>query len=202
MKHFVTFQRIRLQKQQPNNINLKTDKMKNTIKITKREFIEMLKNWNHGAQPVSLQYVTEPKLTAEGKRKFGDVTKIANVGGMVGYVYENSVNNQLEREGKEREFMAQPLWKGAGKRISNALSMHVSKGSFYLTYKAQQTFRSFHFDSVLNIIPNDLIKQYFPASDIAKYQGTEKAVYHREISIDNVKRLKFKGCTYIIEGSK
>ena len=33
--------------------------MKNTIKITKSEFIKMLKDWKHGAQPVSLQYVTK-----------------------------------------------------------------------------------------------------------------------------------------------
>jgi hypothetical protein len=172
--------------------------MKNQKNITKAELIEMLRNWNFGAQPVSIQYVTEPKLTKEGKAKFGDVVKIANVGGMVGYVYENSVNNQLEREGKEREFMAQPLWKGAGKRISTALSTHVSKGTFYLTYKAQQTFRALHFDSALNLIPNAIIKQYFPVSDPAKYQGTETAVYHREISIDNVKRLKFKQTTYVV----
>lgn len=172
--------------------------MKNQKNISKTELIEMLKNWNFGAQPVSLQYVTEPKLTAEGKAKFGDVVKIANVGGMVGYVYENSVNNQLEREGKEREFMAQPLWKGAGKRISTALSTHVAKGTFYLTYKAQQTFRALHFDSQLNFIPSNVIKPYFPASNPAKYQGTETAIYHREISIDNVKRLKFKKTTYVV----
>ena len=170
--------------------------MKNTIKITKREFIEMLKNWNFGAQPVSLQYVTEPKLNKEGKNRFGSVTKIANVGGMVGYVYENSVNNQLEREEKEREFKAQPLWNGKGKRISTALSTHVEKETFYLTYKAQKTFKSFHFDTALNLIPIALLKPYFPQSDPAKYQGTEKAVYHREISIDNVRRFKFKKTTY------
>jgi hypothetical protein len=172
--------------------------MKNEKRITKAQLIEMLMNWNFGAQPVSLQYVTEPKLTPEGKAKFGNVTKIANVGGMVGYVYENSVNNQLEREGKEREFMAQPLWKGAGKRLSTALSTHVTKGTFYLTYKAQQTFRALHFDNALNFIPSAVIKQYFPASDPAKYQGTETAIYHREISIDNVKRLKFQKTTYVV----
>lgn len=172
--------------------------MKNQKNITKAELIEMLRNWNFGAQPVSLQYVTEPKLTAEGKAKFGDVVKIANVGGMVGYVYENSVNNQLEREGKEREFMAQPLWKGAGKRLSTALSMHVNKGTFYLTYKAQQTFRALHLDSNLNIIPNRIAEAYFQKSDPAKYQGTEKAVYHRELSIENLRRLKFKKTTYVV----
>jgi len=191
---------VRITKQMSSKLlNLKKIReMKNEIKLTKHELIEMLKNWNFGAQPVSLQYVTEPKLTKEGKQKFGNVTKIANVGGMVGYVYENSVNNQLEREGKEREFMAQPLWKGAGKRISTALSMHVTKGTFYLTYKAQQTFRALHLDSSLNLIPNNVIKAYFPPTDPTKYQGTETAIYHREISIDNVRRLKFKKTTYVI----
>lgn len=170
--------------------------MKNTVKITRNQFIEMLKTWNHGAQPVSLQYVTEPKLTKDGQNRFGSVTKIANVGGMVGYVYENSVNNQLERENKEREFVSQPLWKGAGKRISTALSTHVTKGTFYLTYKAQKTFKSFHFDTALNLIPAALLKPYFPQSDPAKYQGTETAIYHREIAIENIRRFKFKKTTY------
>jgi len=170
--------------------------MKDNVKITKTEFIEMLRNWNFGAQPVSIQYVTTPKLTKEGKIKFGAVTKIANVGGMVGYVYENSVNNQLERENKEREFKAQQLWNGKGKRISTALSTHIEKNTFYLTYKAQQTFKSLHFDTTLNLIPVSLLKPFFPQSDPAKYQGTEKAVYHREISVDNIRRFKFKKKTY------
>lgn len=170
--------------------------MKNTVKITRNQFIEMLRTWNHGAQPVSIQYITEPKLNKEGKMKFGSVTKIANVGGMVGYVYENSVNNQLERENKERDFVSQPLWNGKGKRISTALSTHIEKQTFYLTYKAQKTFKSFYMDNVLNLIPIALLKPFFPQSDPAKYQGTEKAVYHREIGIENVRRFKMKRTTY------
>ena len=170
--------------------------MKQVKKITSLELIEMLKNWK-GAQPVSLQYVTEPKLNKEGKIQFGTVTKIANVGGMVGYSYENSVNNQLEREHKEKDFMAQSLWNGKGKRLSLALSTHIEKGTFYLTYKAQQTFKSFHFDSALNFIPVALLKPFFPKSNYDN-QGTDKPVYHREISIDNVRKLKFKKVTYEI----
>lgn len=172
--------------------------MRNEFKISKTELVEMLLNWNHGAQPASLQYVTEPKLTPEGRAKFGTVIKIANVGIMVGYIYENSVNNQLEREEKERNFMAKQLWNGKGKRLSHALSMHVEKGTYYLTYKAQQTFQSTYLDKTLKNIPNSVIKAYFPASDPAKYQGTETAIYHREISIDNVRRLKFKKTTYVV----
>ena len=176
--------------------------MKNTSKMTTSEFVNFLKNWNFGAQPVSLQYVTEPKLTKEGKARFGEVTKIANVGGFVGYIYENSRNNELEKNNAERDFIAQPLWKGKGKRISLALSTHIEKGTFYLTYKAQQTFKSFHFDSVLNLIPNSLIKQYFPQSAPVVHNGVESNVYHREISVDNVRRFKFKGQTIEIVPNK
>ena len=171
--------------------------MKNTVKISKADFIKMLLTWNLGAQPASIQYITEPKLNKEGKAKFGTVTKIANIGGMIGYSYENSVNNQLERENKEREFMAQPLWKGAGKRLSSALSVHIEKETFYLTYKAQQTFKSFHFDSALNFIPYAMLKPFFPDNKPTNQGVSEgKEVYHREIKIDNVRRVKIKKVTY------
>ena len=56
--------------------HLKTKTMKSTVKITKAELIKMLLNWNYGAQPVSIQYVTEPKLNKEGKARFGTITKM------------------------------------------------------------------------------------------------------------------------------
>ena len=171
--------------------------MKNTIKITTAQLVQMLKDWNHGAQPAAIQYITSPKLNKEGKARFGDVTKIANVGIMLGYNYANSVNNQRERENELKDFMSQPLWKGKGKRLSPALATHVEKGTYYMSYKAQQTFKSLHVDSVLNYIPVALLKPFFPEKKNYS-QGTEKAIYHREISINNIRRLKFKKTSYEI----
>ena len=171
--------------------------MRTTKKITKEQLIEMLLNWKHGAQPASLQYVTKPKLNKEGKVKFGDVTKIANIGIMLGYNYQNSVNNQREREGELKNFMAQSLWSGRGKRLSTALATHIEKETYYMSYKSQQTFKSYHFDTALNFIPVAMLKPFFPKSNFNS-QGTEKAIYHREIGIDNIRRLKFKKTTYEI----
>jgi len=171
--------------------------MKNTIKITKSQLIQMLLAWNHGAQPSAVQYVTSPKLNKAGKMRFGEVTKIANVGIMLGYNYTNSVNNQRERENELKDFMSQPLWNGKGKRLSPALATHVEKGTYYMSYKSQQTFKSFHFDTALNFIPVALLKPFFPSS-LPTNQGVDKPVYHREISIDNIRRLKFKKTTYEI----
>ena len=176
--------------------------MKNTIQITTAQLIEMLRTWAFGAQPSSLQYVTTPGLNADGIARFGKITKIANVGCMVGYKYANSVNNQREREGEIRDFMAQKLWKGAGSRVSTALATHNEKGTFYLTYKKQQTFKSFHFDSVLNAIPNAMLSPYYKSSGFPTNQGVDKPVYHREIAVENVRRLKFKKTTYEIVNPK
>ena len=171
--------------------------MRNSETITVAELIEKLRNWNHGAQPASCQYATTPKLTKEGKLKFGDVTRLANIGIMLGYKYENSVNNQRQRENELQNFMSQPLWKGKGKRISTALATHIDKGTFYMSYKKQQTFKSFHFDTVLNFIPVALLKPFFPTYK-NNSQGVKKEVYHREISVTNIRRLKYKNKTYII----
>jgi hypothetical protein len=179
-------------------INQKTQQMKNSVKITVNQLIEKLATWNKGAQPASIQYVTEPDLTKEGKQRFGNITKIANIGAMIGYSYENSVNNQREREEKLTNFMAEPLWKGAGMRISTALAMHKTTKKFYLSYKKQQTFRSFHFDQALNFIPSKILAPFFKSQGSYDKQGVDKPVYHREISIENVKRLKFGGVTYEI----
>ena len=173
--------------------------MKNIVNITKDQLVDMLLNWNMGAQPVSIQYVTQPKLNKEGKIVFGSVTKVAKVGGMIGYIYENSVNNQLEREHKERDFMAKSLWNGKGKRLSKALTMHTEKQTLYLTYKLQQTFRSFYFDNDLNPLPKNEVKKYLTGSKPTN-QGVNEGneIHHREISINNVKKLKLKKITYVV----
>lgn len=175
--------------------------MKNEIRISRQQLIEMLKNWNFGAQPVSVQYETEPDMNTSNKKLFPNLKKIANVGGFVGYVYENSVNNQLEREQKERDFIARPLWNGKGKRISTALSTHVEKNTYYLTFKHQQTFRSIFIDlKNLTVYSYNQIKDYLKPYSPPKNQGVEqgKEIQHREISIDNIRRLKFKKTTYEI----
>lgn len=170
--------------------------MKNSKNVTRSEMAEMLKNWNFGAQPASVQYITNASLTKDGEAIFGRVIKIANVGGMIGYSYENSVNNQREREGLLKDFLAEKLWKGAGERVSTALARHIANGKLYLTFKKQQTFQSFYFtESGKPVSKNDLKPYFKPITPSAK-QGVEKEVKHREISLDNTIRIKFRKTTY------
>lgn len=172
--------------------------MKTTVEITENELVDLLTN-NKGATPISLQYVTKPKINKEGKNIFGEVTRIANIQAFLGTNYENSVNRQLQREEKEAKFEAKPLWNGKGIRINFSLAKHSETGKFYMSYLPLKTLKSFHFDQFTNLIPNDVVKQYFYQSSNNNQQGTEKEIFHREIGIENIRKFKMKGCTYIVK---
>ena len=172
--------------------------MKNVKKITKVELTQMLINWNYGSQPISVQYITQPKLNKAGKLVFPSLTKIAAIGGMIGYSYENSVNNQLQRENKEKDFISQSLWNGKGRRINKCLSEHIEKGEKYLTVKYQQSFISFYMNEN-QIVRREEVKPFLPPKAKNQSQGTEKEVVHLEININNIRKIKMRKTTYLIE---
>jgi hypothetical protein len=175
--------------------------MKNTVKITKAQLISMLLNWNFGAQPANVQYMTSPALNKEGKQLFGMVSKIAAVGCMIGYDFEKSVNNQLAREGKVADFKVKPLWKGKGIHKNAQLVEHEDSKELYLSYKYQQTFKAFHFDAALNFIPKAMLKPFLTGSKPTNQgvaEGSE--VLPRTLKIENIRKIKMKKITYVIEG--
>jgi hypothetical protein len=173
-----------------------TTTTKKTVKITRAELIQLLLTWNKGTQPASIQYVTTPKLNKEGRLKFGDVTKIAAIGGLLGYDYERSVNAQLIREHKTPDFKVKPLWNGKGIHVNTVLIQHIETQKYYISYKYQQTFKSYHFDTNMNYLQHAHVKPYFPISDTGSYQGLNEAVYNRTIAIENVRKIKMLGRTY------
>ena len=196
--------------------------MKTVKNITVAEFKNMLSNYNFGAQPASANIMTKPAMTAIGKELFGEITQISALQGMLGYVYQNSVNNQLEREQMERDFVAQPLWNGAGKRVNTVMSSRVEKivvqtkrtkagiviqpeitkegqTFFYLTFKKDKTLKTYSFDINMNLLTKEQLAIALVPPTPAKQGGIIKKINHREIHIENVKKLKFRKTTYVIE---
>ena len=66
------------------------------------------------------------------------------------------------------------------------LEQFIKFSSAQLDLFLKQTFKSFHFDAVLNFIPLAMLKPFFPVSKNHS-QGTKKEIYHREISIANIR---------------
>jgi hypothetical protein len=224
----------------------------NVIKhVSKQDLINLLLNWKFGTQPASIQYLTRPALNKEGKKLFGSIIKLANVGCLIGYNYQNSVNNKLLKENKIRKsneikvtkenlsndnpetnlsqnnslnnnlsqgnslnefnqksfnnkfncnkFISGDLWHGKGKRISSCLVQHTEKNTFYLSFKHQQTFKSFYLTDDLTPVKSEVLENYLQGSKPTNQNVNEGSeILHREILIDNIKKIKFKGITYLI----
>jgi len=176
-----------------------TQTKKSVVTITRKQLEEMLLNWNFGAQPATIQYITEPKINKEGKLKFGNVTKLGAVNCIIDYDFEKAVNRELVKEHKEPNFKVQALWNGKGQHINRRLIQHVETGAKYLAYKYQKGLRGLHFDSALNFIPTALIHPFFYASKPTNQGVNEgKEILARTIKIENIRKLKFRKTTYII----
>ena len=170
--------------------------MKNATHITKEQLIDILKEFK-GCQTISIQYITEPKnLTKEGKEKYKNLYHIAAVNALLGYNYQNSVNNQRERENIDADFQAKPLWNGKGKHINACLATHTEKNEFYIVYKFNHAFKSLYINNYATVNITDL-KPYFKISE-NKSQGTETIIMHRLININNVRKIKLNKIEYII----
>jgi hypothetical protein len=77
---------------------------------------------------------TEPRMRKTGNPYYGDITKSCTVSGLIGFIYGNSVNNQLGREDKTMDFSPEPRKWG---RRDGCLVRH--KGKVYLEIKAQSS---------------------------------------------------------------
>jgi hypothetical protein len=157
------------------------------MQITKEKLIELLSG---GSKIVTLYTETEPKL--KKANPYVGVVKRSKVNGVVGFIYQNSVNNQRGREGKESNFEAEPRkW---GVRI-NGTPIVEHKGKKYLEVKVERYLDSeyYHGKTKLNV---DDIKPYMYAKKKPANQGLEKVVQVRDFNIDNIKSVKYAGDLY------
>ena len=98
--------------------------------ITKKELIDLI-NKIKGVTFVSVDVQTEPKMRKTDNPYLG-TTKLVTLSGAINYDYENSVNNQLLREGKEANFIVSPRkW---GEHANNWIEY---KNDYYLSIKVE-----------------------------------------------------------------
>jgi hypothetical protein len=98
--------------------------MKNLIEI-----IESVK----GCQFANIMYITDGGIPQKVLGKGNVITKLIKTNCQINYSYENAVNNRLEKQGDERNFIAQSLpWGEWVKGQENKLIVH--KGTMYLRY--------------------------------------------------------------------
>ena len=151
-----------------------------------------------GTTIVSFTAMTDPKLR---KNPFGKVIKHSYVNGMLGFDYENSVNNQRGREELELDFKAEKrAW---GERVmfnGKATPFVAHKGKTYLTVKVERSVqKARYFQADGTELTTEQVVPYLPKPSASR-QDVTKQVIHREYSVGNLRSLVVGGVNYQIIG--
>jgi hypothetical protein len=165
--------------------------MKNIVQLIVQLIISLS---NKGTTPISFESITEPKMNKTNNPYFGNVLKVSFVGGLIGYNYENSVNNQLEREGKEADFISNP--RSWGVRDENHPFLVHHKDETYLSVKVQQTNKKpiYINKTTKEVIPTEKLIPFLPKSNKPNTQrDLDKEVIVRDYKVSNLKKLTIGG---------
>lgn len=148
-----------------------------------------------GTTIISFTSITEPKL--KKTCPFQGVRKHSYVNGMIGYNYQNSVNLQREREGKESDFQAEARAWGERLTIDGKPTPFVEhKGNHYLTVKVERAVQKpRYFDASGNEIPASELEPYFYAQGQSR-QELDKEVIPRDYKLESLVAIRLGGVRY------
>jgi hypothetical protein len=163
--------------------------------ITAEQLVEKLKGIK-GSQFAQITAMTLVKLTGGKKNPLqGRVQKVASANVILNHVYENSVNNQLEREGKDREFkVCSRTW---GSRIKGT-TLVEHKGSYYVETKVERSDGYYYLVDGRNATAAeiDAINASLPKK--TNNTGTKKQIFLRDYKVDGILSMTFGGKQFTV----
>ena len=123
------------------------------------------------------------------------ILKRSRVNGVLGYNYENSVNNQREREGKDSDFQQEERrW---GVRLDRVWVSH--KGELYFTVKVERSLEEPRYFTESGVeLSRDEVKPYLPKKSKSSRQGTDKEIIHREYKLSSLRGITMNRQTFEI----
>jgi hypothetical protein len=171
--------------------------------IQPREFVPVcelgkLLESRKGAYPITITAFTQVDMNKTIDRKapnpyYNRVTKRAKVNGMANWVYANSVNRQLEREGKEADFV--PHARRWGVRLPNSpLVFHEVKHEWYLELKVEKSLLHYYFLDG-QPISDEQVKPYLKPKGKSR-QGVDKEIILRDYALANIEEVCMNGVIY------
>ena len=153
-----------------------------------------------GATPIAISALVDARARVN---PFAAIAKFSVVNGFTGFDYENSVNRQLDREGKDQLTFAakERSW---GQVVSPALV--ENKGKYYLRLKVEKTRKPLYLTKQTEsshwlITAKEKIVSYLPPARHATNQGTDKEIVYRNYSLDNIVALSHGGEKYRVMAS-
>lgn len=164
------------------------------------------RNDGERANFISMVMSTDARLAKTGNPYRDEkVYKVSKYNVQINVNYSNAVNNQLEREGKERNFEAQENWHSKKfDEFNGSVVEHASGNSSqeYLAYRVLDVERiGFTInDKIATPEQVETIKVFLPKKSPAKNQGTEKEIRWQTVKYENIKLLSINNEFYRVTG--
>ena len=164
--------------------------------VSRNELAETIKKIT-GSTIVNFVAETEVRMNKTGNPYLG-ATKVAHVQGSLGWNYENVVNNQLGREDKELDFVAQPQKGKLHTDNKHFLTDEKTRTKTYLVVfplpkseeKREEKPTMYYFNG--QVIDVELLKPFMVKSYTPQSQGTDKAIIYRTYEFKNIRSMKIK----------
>lgn len=145
-----------------------------------------------GTTAVTITALTEPDMVARDNPYAGRVRKRSRRNCLIGFGYENAVNNQRLREDKDADFVAGPRkW---GVRIAGTPIVE-HKGKVYLEAKVQRVLE-YRYEVDGEIVENALIEPWLRDKGAADRQELAKPVELRDFALTSITDLVMGGYHY------
>ena len=148
-----------------------------------------------GAHIVTLTTDSEARMNKKGNPYYG-ARKLAQKNGIINWRYENAVNNQRAREGKEADFEAYPrVW---GKRLDGQPWV-LYHDQYYLELKVQRTLSEVYYLEDKFLDKAELMKYGLKDEEDGGRQELDKPVKLRDYRLDHICGIKFDGVLYTVK---
>ena len=176
------------------------DTDKEVVEVDEAEIVHLLMGAEkRGTSIVSFTCITDPRLKKTGlPEHLKNALKVSEVNGMIGYDYENSVNNQRNREQGDEAKKFEAQGRSWGVRLNRVFV--VNKGGLYVTIKIERTLsKPRFFDGKGNEVSKEEIAAFLPSPRKDQTQGVEKEIIHREYKLLSIQEIRMGGKVYRIK---
>lgn len=157
---------------------------------------------------VGFKAETEPTMNKKNNPFYGKVGKVSFVSSVVGYVYENVINNRRKKETKELE-LACEQFKSAGLKwgsfVDNSKCVIAHNDRHYIQNIVLKTRKPVYVwkETGKKLSVNEVaeLKIFFPKKKEGGRQGlsAEKTAIIRTYCLDNIKRLNMNGTKFVVK---
>lgn len=169
---------------------------KKIVAITSSELVEILKNVQKGTF-ANILTETTVRMAKTNNPYFGMVTKKSSQNVLLGCNYENRVNNNLLKENKETNFVAESC--KVGQHVSECVLFNENTQKHYLQAEYFGEIKpqiEYYYNG--NLIQKELFAEFIPKKSSPTQNGLDKKVNVFSPKIENIKEITLNKIRYVI----